>query len=558
MKRLQLFSAQYLYDMTEQNSSGYRVGLPLLLAGMVALGMLIGQQLPRNDQNVRFLPGRYSAGQTDGTMDEIMRYIQAKYVDSVSASDMTKDAINHMLGQLDPHSVYITPEELQHVEEDMNGNFEGIGVEFVLVDDTIQVVTPLSGGPSESVGILAGDKIISIADSVVAGIKIDNASIFRRLRGAKGTTVKVGILRGNEHALRYFTITRDIIPVHSVDVAYMLDDRTGYIKINRFSAPTYEEFMQAIRPMVEEKGLKNLVLDLRGNPGGYLNEATELLSQFFPEGKLLVYTQGRTEERRDYKSNGRARFVIDNLAVLIDEGSASASEIVAGAIQDHDRGWVIGRRSFGKGLVQEQYPLSNGGALRLTVSRYYTPSGRSIQRAYKNNADYGQEAEHRLEDGELAGTLQIKPADTTKYYTGMGRIVYGSGGITPDVFIPLDTSFANDFFFAARQWLTSFTARWMEGRDRTTLPARLDAFVRQYQVTDQTFDEFLQFLDKQGVAKNEAELTRCRTELRHQLKARIAKLVFGDEGLYRVLNDDDPAVEKAIQVLRSGEPVAKK
>ncbi|MCK6694175.1 MAG: S41 family peptidase, partial [Thermoanaerobaculia bacterium] len=384
------------------------------------------------------------------------------------------------------------------------------------------------------------------------------ASIFKRLRGPKGTNVKIGILRGAEKNLRHFNIVRDVIPVHSVDVAYMLDDKSGYIKINRFSAQTYQEFMEALRPLVEEKGMQNLVLDLRGNPGGYLNEATELLSQFFGEDKLLVYTQGRTEARRDYKSNGRARFNIQNIAVLIDEGSASASEIVAGAIQDHDRGWVIGRRSFGKGLVQEQYPLSDGGALRLTVSRYYTPSGRSIQRAYKNDKDYEHEAERRLENGELSDASKIAVADSTRYYTGLGRVVYGGGGITPDVFIPLDTAFANDYFFDARQHLAQFASRWMEGRDRSGFPSGADAFVRQFQINDAMLEEFVSYLEKQGVARNDKQLARCQAELRLQLKARIGKALYQDEGLYKVLNDDDPAVEKAIRVLRSGEPVAGK
>lgn len=542
--------------MTDQTPPKPRFQLPLLFAAILAGGMFIGQQLPRYDENIRFLPKGHEASQAAGALDEIMRYIQARYVDTVNLEDVKKGAITHLLEQLDPHSVYISPEELEHVEEDMSGNFEGIGIEFLIVDDTIQVVTPLSGGPSEAAGIQAGDKIVTIADSVVAGVKISNASIFKRLRGPKGTSVKIGILRGAEKNPRHFNIIRDIIPVHSVDVAYMLDDKSGYIKINRFSAQTYQEFMEALRPLVEEKGLQNLALDLRGNPGGYLNEATELLSQFFGDDKLLVYTQGRTEARRDYKSNGRARFNIQNIAVLIDEGSASASEIVAGAVQDHDRGWVIGRRSFGKGLVQEQYPLSDGGALRLTVSRYYTPSGRSIQREYKNDKDYEHEAERRLENGELSDASKISVADSTKYYTGLGRVVYGGGGITPDVFIPLDTAFANDYFFDARQHLAQFASRWMESRDRSGFPDNADAFVRQFQVNDAMLDEFVTYLEKQGVKRNDKHLARCQAELRLQLKARIGKALFQDEGLYKVLNDDDPAVEKATRVLRSGEPVA--
>ncbi len=543
--------------MQEEKSPQWQTSLPLLLAATLAVGMFIGQQLPRYDRDVYFQMGS-SNNPSAGTLDEIMRYVQSKYVDSVDITEVKTGAIEHLLEQLDPHSVYISPEELQSVEDDMSGEFEGVGIEYIVVDDTMQVVSVFPGGPSEIAGMLSGDKIISIGDTVVAGVKIENKKIFKYLRGKKGTLVKLGVLRGWEPALRHFNVTRDIIPVHSVDVSYMLDERTGYVKINRFSATTYQEFMEVLGPMVEEKGLQNLVLDLRGNPGGYLNEATDLLSQFFSEGKLLVYTKGRTEARRDYKSNGRSRFNIQNIAVLIDEGSASASEIVAGAIQDWDRGWVVGRRSFGKGLVQEQYPLGDGGALRLTVSRYYTPSGRSIQRAYKHNQEYSNEAERRLESGELADASKIKIADSTQYYTGMGRIVYSGGGIYPDVFIPMDTSFFNDYYLEIRQMVPQFAARWLEKRDRSTLPTAIDAFVRDFPVNDVMLEELVGYAEKQGVKRNPAQLAQCRAELKLQLKARIGKALFRDEGLYRVLNDDDPAVEKAVQLLRSGEAIVKK
>ncbi|TNE51120.1 MAG: PDZ domain-containing protein [Bacteroidetes bacterium] len=544
--------------MSEPIKRKVDVRIPLILAIVLAAGMFIGQQLPRYDKNIRILPTSMRATGAAGSLDEIIRYIEAKYVDTVDVEEIKRGAITSLLEQLDPHSIYMGPEELQHEEEVMNGNFEGIGIEYLVIDDTIQVVTPIAGGPSEVAGILAGDKIVTIADSTVAGVGITNSDIFRKLRGEKGTTVKLGVLRGHEKVLRSFSLTRDIIPVKSVDIAYMLDAKTGYMKINRFSTPTYQEFMEGVRPLVEEKGMENLVIDLRGNPGGYLNEATELLSQLFPEGKLLVYTEGRTEERHDYESNGRARFNINKVAVLIDEGSASASEIVAGAIQDHDRGWVIGRRSYGKGLVQVQYPLSDGGALRLTISRYYTPSGRSIQREYKNNDAYKEDADLRLRNGELADASKIKPADTTKYYTGMGRVVYGGGGITPDIFIPLDTSFATTYFFDARQHLPQFAARWLETQDAGALPKDLDAYMQKFEVSEQMFDEFEQYVKSQGALDVLSRTAEGKDELRHQLKARIAKLLFQDEGLYRVLNSDDPAIEKAIQVIRSGEPVAKK
>ena len=540
--------------MTE---SKLQVRLPLLLAATLAVGMFIGQLLPHHDRDIRFFPSS-SAGPVSGALDEIMRYIQEKYVDTVDVTALKTGAIDHLLEQLDPHSVYITPDEVQAVEDDMNGGFEGVGIEFIMVDDTIQVVMPLVGGPSEAAGILPGDRLVRIGDSVVAGVKVDNGKIYRLLRDKKGTQVRLGIIRGQEKVEREFLVTRDVIAMHSVDVAYMLDDRTGYIKVNRFSANTQEEFMENLRKLVEEQGLQHLVLDLRGNPGGYLQGATEMLSQFFPDGKLLVYTKGRTDESKEYKSNGRARFNIQHVAVLIDENSASASEIVAGAIQDWDRGWVIGRRSFGKGLVQEQYDLHDGGALRLTIARYYTPSGRSIQRDYKHDPDYNRESERRLKNGELSDPARIKLADTTKYYTGQSRIVFGGGGITPDVFIPIDTSFANPYFQKVRGFIPQYVARWMEHRDRATLPAGLDDFVRSFTVSDALLEELVAYGEKQGVPRVPAQLAPSRAELKLQLKARLAKVLFKEVGMYRVLNDDDPAVEKALQVARSGEPVAKK
>jgi carboxyl-terminal processing protease len=541
--------------MNVQPSSKFEIRLPLLLALTLAAGMFIGQKLPHYESHFRFLSGSQANGMAAGALDEVLRYIEAKYVDTVDVATLKNEAISQVLMQLDPHSVYISPEELEQVEEDMNGNFEGIGIEFLVVDDTIRVITPLSGGPSEAAGIMAGDKIIRIDDSIVAGVQIDNAAIFKKLRGEKGSKVRIDVLRGRESKTRKFTISRDVIPVNSLEIAYMLDDQTGYVKINRFSARTHQEFMEAVHPLAEQ-GMKNLVLDLRGNPGGYLKEAVDILSQIFTEGKLLVYTQGRTEERYDYKSTGRAQFNIDKVAVLIDEGSASASEIIAGAVQDHDRGWLIGRRTFGKGLVQEQYPLSDGGALRLTVSRYYTPSGRSIQRAYQQkDKEYAHEADRRLQNGELADSSKIHFEDTTKYYTGMGRIVYAGGGISPDVFIPLDTSFANSFFFEARQRLPLFAAQWLDKQDRKALPQKLDDFIRNFQPSESDLKLLLDYLKKEGVTWDEAAWKASRSEIRHELKARIGKLLFKDEGLYRVLNDDDPAVEKAMQILRKGDPL---
>ncbi|MDW8228557.1 MAG: S41 family peptidase [Saprospiraceae bacterium] len=533
-------------------SATLQTRLPLILAGVLALGMFIGQKLPRYDGHLWIAPAAYRLSAAHSPIEEILRYIEARYVDSVAIEPLQEEAIHHLLAQLDPHSAYISPEELSLQEEMMTGSFEGIGVEFLIINDTIQVVSVISGGPSERAGLLAGDKIVSVGDTLVAGTGITNAEVIRRLRGPKGSTVRLGILRGREGKLRSFTVERDVIPVHSVDAAYMLDEQTGYVKINRFSATTQQEFLEAMERLVKQEGMKRLVLDLRGNPGGYLTEATDLLSQFFPKGKLLVYTEGRAEPRQEYKSHGRARFDLGDIAVLVDEGSASASEIVAGAVQDHDRGWVIGRRTFGKGLVQAEYPLSNGGALRLTTSRYYTPSGRCIQRHYKDDPDYDDELERRLHNGELTDSSAQKLTDTTRYFTGAGRVVYGGGGIMPDVFIPADTSFLNDYYMQVFPHLSPFAVRWLSEQTRQPIPGDATAFVRQFVLPADLTRQFADYATEQGVPFDLRQWERCRHELQRQLKAYIARQRFGREGYYRALNDDDPAVEKALQLLRNG------
>jgi len=515
--------------------------------------MFLGQKLPHYNQHFS-LSGAHGSG---NPLDEILKYVDAKYVDSVNTELLRREAIEHLLSKLDPHSVYISPDELKAVEEDMSGGFEGIGIEFLMVDDTMHVITPISGGPAESAGILAGDKVVSINDTAIAGVKIDNGTIFRKLRGKKGTSVKVGILRGKEKLPQYFNLTRAVIPVQSVDVAYMLDDKTGYIRVNRFTERTNQEFMEGLTNLAENRGLQHLVLDLRGNPGGYLEEATDILSQVFPEGKLLVYTQGRSENKREYKSNGRARFNIQQVAVLIDEGSASASEIVAGAIQDWDRGWVIGRRSYGKGLVQEQYPLSNGGGIRLTVARYYTPSGRCIQRDYKSDSDYEDDPERRLKNGELTDPSRIHQPDSTKYYTGQGRIVFGGGGITPDIFIPIDTVLASNSYQSVRVHIPAFVARWKE-ENAASLPADENQFVSDWKVTGDMLEALFALCEKEGVKRADIRSGKYNQELETDIKARIARIKYGDTALYKVLNSEDPAVGKALEMISSGTPVYKK
>lgn len=357
-----------------------RIFMPLIIMTFLALGFVGGLGFKH------FVPSfksTHAAGGSDstGSVDEILRFIQARYVDKISFEDLNEKTIRGLLSQLDPHSVYISKEELQSVNDEMNGDFEGVGIEFMLVRDTISVVSTIFGGPSEKAGVLAGDQIIYVNDTLVSGKKLDNSDIILKLRGRKGTKVKVGVKRPNKAGILSFTIIRDAIPFNSIDAAMAIDDKTAYVKINRFSAKTFQEFMGAADSLFLKGKKENLILDLRQNPGGYLQEATNLLSQLIADrNKLLVYTKGRNFKKTEYETNGRSHFSVKKIAVLIDEGSASASEIVAGAIQDWDKGVIIGRRSFGKGLVQEQYDLQTGGALRLTIAKYYTPSGRCIQK----------------------------------------------------------------------------------------------------------------------------------------------------------------------------------
>lgn len=527
-----------------------KVRLPLLLAVTLAVGMFIGQQLPHYDRHFSCIPNALAKS---SPVEEIIRFVEARYVDSVDTEALRKSAIDHLLSLLDPHSSYISPEELKAVEEDMNGAFEGVGIEFIMLDDTLQVVAAISGGPADAAGILPADRIVSINDTVIAGVKMPNTKLYDKLRGPKGSKVKLGIKRGREDAIRYFEVTRDLIPVKSVETAYMLDEQTGYFKIAHFNSNTYQEFMQHFNEMAEKQGLRNLLLDLRGNPGGYMEEATDLLSQIFPEGRLLVYTKGRDGQRKDYKSHGRARHNINQVAVLIDEGSASASEIVAGAVQDWDRGWVVGRRSFGKGLVQEQYNLSNKGAVRLTVARYYTPSGRCIQRDYAHADDYEHETERRRDNGELADGTKVRQADSTRYYTGQGRIVYGGGGITPDVFVPIDTTCMSPYFNELRLLIPLFISRWAETTPRHHLPKTFAEFKQNFQISDALLQQLISFQKPQKTSDHIHLLPSAKYHLKLLLKARIAKVLFGDEAMYRTLHADDPAVEKAAQLLKSGQ-----
>lgn len=534
------------------------VWLPLLFAVVLVVGMMIGMRLQSEAPTVVDLQeGNTLSGQNYSKIEELLRYIEAKYVDEVDRDELIDEAISSILKQLDPHSVYYNPEQVRAVNEQLEGSFDGIGVEFVIVEDTVVVVTPMEGGPSEAAGILAGDKIVEVEDSVVAGIGITPLGISSLLKGEKGTKVTIGIVRGNEQKVRHFTLTRDAIPNESVDVSYMLNDKTGYIKINRFSATTYEEFMKGLEEMVEKHGMEDLVIDLRQNPGGYLQQATNILSQLFQErDKLLLYTEGRSVYRSEYESTGRAFFDVDDIAVLIDEGSASASEILAGALQDQDRAYIIGRRSFGKGLVQENYGLRDGSALRLTVARYYTPSGRLIQKPYANREEYQHDLRARLDSGELSDEHQIAILDSTKYFTSEGRVVYGGGGIIPDIFIPIDTTLINEYYLRSQQYMRPFAFKYLEDHRKQFEYKSLESFKNNFRISNELLDEFMNFAAANGLDLEKSESASAKHHIRLALKAIFASNLFNEQGYFSVWNEEDPMVQRAIQELNKSNPIS--
>lgn len=507
----------------------------------MALILVIGMQLGFKLRETTWNKSKIGQETTLNKLDEILNLINVKYVDSIDAKQVLNNALDKFLIDLDPHSFYIPKTELKTVNESLEGRFEGVGIEFYIVNDTIVVVTPISGGPSEALGIISGDKIISINDTSVASKNITNNEVIKKLRGNKGSKVKVGILRKSSSKPIYYSITRDKIPLYSVDAGYMIDSITGYIKINRFAENTYEEFKVKLN-MLNDAGLKQLIIDLRQNPGGYLTAATMIADELIDDEKLLVYTEGKSYKRNDYKAKNPGGFEKGNLVILIDEGSASASEILAGAVQDWDRGVIMGRRSFGKGLVQEQYQLNDGSALRLTVARYFTPSGRSIQKPYeKGNEDYNNEMYERYSNGELTSDKKNLKVDTLhKYYTNAKRLVYGGGGILPDVFIPIDTTYDLQYFYALRSFVPEFMYKYYgDNQGLLTSFKESEYFKDNFTITDALYNKLLESAYKQGLPKNEKELAKISIKIKTIMKAYLAKQMWKDNGFYPVINLSD-------------------
>ena len=521
---------------------------PFFVALLVMAGILIGVLMLKGGR------GRDGVVPVSdfSKFDEVMWRIQQDYVDTINSKELEDNAIALMMEELDPHSQYVSLEEFNAVNDPLLGSFEGIGVQFRIEKDTVAIVSVIKGGPSEKVGIMAGDRIIYVDDSLVAGVKLKNEDVMRKLKGPKGTKVKVQMLRRGMGGLLPFTITRDVIPTYSVDIAYMLDEQTGYLKLSKFSATTYDEFKKGLRKL-RGQGMKRLVFDLRGNTGGYLQAAVDVADEFLPKGSLIVYTEGRNRPRQYMTARRRGMVEDIPVAVLIDGESASASEIVAGALQDNDRGTIIGRRSFGKGLVQEQIMLSDKSAIRLTVARYYTPTGRSIQKPFNGDREkYLFESYERYDSGELFSEDSIHFADSLKYTTPKGKTVYGGGGIMPDIYVPLVDDSTKYFFnrIANLGLLYQYAFEYADehrkelGRFKT-----VDAFDKGFRVTDAMFAELLKLADDKGIKGSEEQKQEARREADILLKAYIARNLFDDEGFYPIYAPMDEVLQKALEIL---------
>jgi carboxyl-terminal processing protease len=530
------------------NRPRFYIYLPIVFALVLILGIFIGSTFVRRNDAAFTSEGSNSYSK----LDQILRYVQDQYVDTIRTKDLMDKTIVSLLASLDPHSSYMTAEELTASNEPLQGNFEGIGVEFNIVDDTIRVISAIPGGPSEAVGVMAGDKIIKVDGKNVAGVKITNKQVMDHLKGKGGTKVKVSMMRRGKRNLMDFTITRGTIPIYSIDVAYMLNSKVGYIKVSRFGATTYDEYMQAYEKL-QSQGMQQLVVDLRGNGGGFLNTAVDIADEFLKDGKEIVYTIGKARPRKDYKATQKGSFENGKLVVLIDDGSASASEILAGALQDNDRATIVGRRSFGKGLVQEQSEFTDGSAIRLTIARYYTPTGRCIQKSYSDGLDaYYEEENNRYANGELENADSIKINDSIKYITPAGKVVYGGGGIIPDVFVALDTTgrtlYLSEALFTGT--VNDFAFEYSD-RHREELKAykTFEKFNSSFSITPAILEEFVAYAEKNKVKRNDKELKASEAILKNQLKALIARNIWNGDGFYKVLQAQDNMIKKAVELL---------
>ena len=518
-----------------------------MVAVLIMAGILVGLRLSKG------LSKRLVNVEGGSKFDEVMWYVGNDYVDTPDTHELEESAIAAMMEKLDPHSAYVSLEEFNEVNDPLLGSFDGIGVQFRLEKDTIAIVNVIKGGPSEKVGIMAGDRIIYVDDTLVASQKLANEDVMRKLKGPKGTKVRVRVLRRGVEGLLDYTITRDAIPTYSVDIAYMLDETIGYLKLSKFSATTTDEFRKGIKSL-KQQGMKQLVFDLRGNSGGFLNAAVDVADEFLPRGSMIVYTEGRNRPRQYMKARHHGMLEDMPVVVLIDGESASASEIVAGALQDNDCGTIIGRRSFGKGLVQEQIMLSDRSAIRLTVAKYYTPTGRCIQKPYDGDHEkYLLESYERYENGELFHPDSIHFADSLKYTTPKGKTVYGGGGIMPDIYVPLVDD-STEYYFnrivntgLLYQYAFDYTDSHRQQLQRYKT---VDAFDRQFTVSDAMFNELVKRAEEKGIKGTEEQQQVAHREADILLKAYIARNLFDDAGFYPIYAPMDEMLQRAVEELK--------
>lgn len=525
-----------------------------------------GRVIPQQRQNTPFQrqqpvpqqPGPQSA--IEANLQKLLvaeSAIANLYVDDVDEEELVKDAIVGMLEELDPHSTYLTPKENESTQETLTGSFDGIGIQFNMVQDTLFIVQPIVDGPSEKVGILAGDRIVSVNDTAIAGVKMSQEAIMKRLRGPRGTRVNLGIVRRGVSDTLKFTVVRDKIPVTTVDAGYMIRPGVGYIRISSFGATTVNEFETCLSEL-QSQGMQQLILDLQGNGGGLLMAAVGIANEFLERDRMVVYTEGRRQPKSGYVSDGHGKFRNGKLLVLIDEFSASASEIVSGALQDWDRATIVGRRSFGKGLVQRPIEFHDGSMIRLTVAQYFTPSGRCIQKPYGKDVDYGHDIVERLNHGELTNPDSIHFPDSLKYSTMIEkRTVYGGGGIMPDVFVPLDTTRTNQYYrdITAKSVVLQTGLQYVE-KNRRSLERRypdLDAYLADYQVGQDIYDLMLKKADDAGVKFDQEQFDHCKPIFDVQLKSFIARNLWGMNGYWRAIESLDLTLMRALELLENGQ-----
>ena len=544
-------------EKDEKRMNGWRrYTWPTLSLVFLLLGLLIGNALSNKANAQRFFiqNGQFFS-QPPSKIEQVLDVMQRGYVDALDMDSITDEVVVELVQKLDPHSSYIPKKDLEMVNSELSSSFSGIGVQFNIQNDTVHIVSVIRGGPSESIGVLAGDKLVEVDDSVFVGKKINNERVMHTLRGPKGTQVTIGVKRfGSDEILRY-TITRGDIPVLSVDASFIIDcakDKIGFIRVNKFGESTYSEFIQALARL-RSQGANRYIIDLRENSGGYMDQAIRMANEFLERGDMIVYAEGRAYRRMDYQADGSGRFKDVPLVVLIDNFSASASEIFAGAMQDNDRGMVIGRRSFGKGLVQQQIAFPDSSALRLTVARYYTPAGRCIQKPYKMGGDdeYALDLINRFENGEFFSADSIHLIDSTRYYTKKGRVVYGGGGIMPDIFVGRDTSLYTPYFtkVSNRAYTYQFAYQYTD-KHRKTLEKYSDWKSLEAYLNGQNWlDEFVSFCAQKGVAANASEIAKSRPLIKRIVQAYIVRNILNDEGFFPLYERDDDITQKAVEVI---------